>query len=193
MPENSCLRGQPGQPAASARQTPSGWHGPGSAGTSPGFLEHWPSEPTGCLEIIVAKRMHLADLQLQEAPAACSDIHPSLRLLPGHTSHGYSQRPAHSKGAKAGLGDSGLLRQRSFAQGLPDGLADLSLDLGQPKMRRLNLPRLSSWLRVRLASWSVGSPSPSQLLPHVRSQTFLLITSLHNQPPLGICFLEDLD
>lgn len=139
------------------------------------------------------KKMHLADLQLQEAPAASSDIHPSLRLLPGHTSHGCFQMTVHSKDAKAGLGDSGLLRQPSFAQGLPDGLADLSLDLGQPQMLQLNLLPLSSWLRVRLASWSGGSPSPSQLLPHLRSQTFLLITSLHDQPLLGICFLEDLD
>lgn len=114
--------------------------------------------------------------------------HPSLAaLLPGHTS------TAASKGQRTAKRRRQAWGQGAPPTGLPDGLADLPGALGQPQMLRLNLPHLSPWLRVRLASWSGGSLSPSQLLPHLRSQTCLLRTSLHDQPPLGICLLEDLD
>lgn len=52
----------------------------------------------------------------------------------------------HSTDAKADLflEDARLLRQLSLPQGLPEGLAELALDLGQSKMLLLNLPFLSS-------------------------------------------------
>ena len=75
VPESSCYT-QASQEASlrgSARPDPSCRRGSGSAGRAPGFLEQQTGEHTGCLERIMAQRMHLADLQAPEAPAACSE------------------------------------------------------------------------------------------------------------------------
>lgn len=124
---------------------------------------------------------HLGYLVL-DGPAACSEIHHcvySKATLPT----GSSRTTVHSKDAKADLflADTRVLQQPSLAQGLPDGFAELPLDVGQSRRLSLYPPSLPYWIRVRLASCSEGSPSLFQLLPHFLSQTFLFITTLHLQ------------